>query len=297
MDERLLKSFVTTAELGSVTLAAGRLNLTQPALSRQIQRLEQQLGLPLFQRSGRALQLSLPGEKLLSHAQEFLAVSKQLRDAAAEVRRGEFGVLRVGACSQVIERYMSAILPDWTRENPNIDIRLEEGGGAELAARLAGDELHLAINARHFASSDSFHHSDVGRMGIRAYCRPDVFGPIGRTVSLAELCGQPLLLLNRRHFTREVFETACRAEGHTPRPILESGSPHTLMAMAESGQGVTVVPDLGADPQGGLVAHDIGHGGAPLYLEMSAIWSATVPLPGYGRRFIAHLRENLFLQA
>ena len=293
MDERLLKSFVTTAQLGSVTAAAERLNLTQPALSRQIQKLEQEFGLTLFQRSGRNLRLSVQGDRLLAEAQAVLAASKRLHDAVAETREGECGLLRVGACSQVIERHMTDLLPAWKQGNPNIDIRLEEGGGAELARRLDGNELHLAINARHFARPDRFSRVDIGAMRVRAFCIPSVFGFEPSTVTLAQLCRQPLLLLNRRHFTRELFDAACQSESCLAQPTLESGSPHTLLAIARSSGGVAIVPHLGAGHSEGLVAHDILHRGKPLDFEMSAIWSSAMPLPGYGQRFIAHLRERL----
>lgn len=293
LDERLLKSFVTTAQLGSVTSAAERLNLTQPALSRQIQRLEQELGLPLFQRSGRNLRLSVHGDRLLVDAQAVLAASKRLHDAVAEMREGECGLLRVGACSQVIERHMSEVLPAWKRDNPNIDIRLEEGGGAELARRLDDNELHLAINARHFARPDRFSRIDIGAMRVRAFCIPSVFTAEPGAVTLAQLCRQPLLLLNRWHFTRELLETACQAEGCLAQPTLESGSPHTLLAIARSSGGVAVVPHLGTGPVEGLLAHDILHRGRPLDFEISAIWPSAMPLPGYGRRFIAYLGECL----
>lgn len=297
MDERLLKSFVTTAQLGSVTSAAERLNLTQPALSRQIQRLEQELGLTLFQRSGRNLRLSVQGDRLLIDAQAVLAASKRLHDAVAEMREGECGLLRVGACSQVIERHMSEVLPAWKQDNPNIDIRLEEGGGAELARRLDDNELHLAINARHFARPDRFSRVDIGAMRVRAFSLPSVFACESRTITLAQLCRQPLLLLNRRHFTRELLETACQAESCLAQPTLESSSPHTLLAIARSSGGVAVVPHLGTGPVEGLVAYDILHRGKPLDFEMSAIWPSSVPLPGYGQRFIAYLRDRLLPSA
>lgn len=293
MDERLLKSFVTTAQLGSVTSAAERLNLTQPALSRQIQRLEQELGLTLFQRSGRNLRLSVHGDRLLGDAQAVLAASKRLHDAVSEMREGEYGILRIGACSQMIERHMSEVLPAWKQDNPNIDIRLEEGGGAELARRLDEDELHLAINARHFARPDRFSRVDLGAMRVRAFCIPSAFTAEPDTITLAQLCSKPLLLLNRRHFTRELFETACQAESCLAQPALESGSPHTLLAIARSSGGVAIVPHMGTGAVEGLVAHDILHRGKPLDFEMSAIWPSSVPLPGYGHRFIAHIRERL----
>ena len=293
MDERLLKSFVTTAQLGSVTLAAGRLHLTQPALSRQIQRLEEELGLALFQRAGRNLRLTLQGERLLGAAQEVLAAGKRLHDQVAELRQDDCGLLRVGACSQVIERHMTQILPAWRRDNPNVDIRLEEGGGPDLARRLSDGELHLAINARHFASPDRFDRVDLGVMRVQAFALPEVFGPRDQPLELAELCRHPLLLLNRRHFTRELFETACQAANCLPRPALESGSPHTLLSIAAQSGDVAIIPHLGVAGQGPLVGHDICAEGKRLSFEMSAIWPLGVPLAGYGGRFIALLQRAL----
>lgn len=293
MDERLLKSFATTAQLGSVTLAAGRLNLTQPALSRQIQRLERDLGVPLFSRDGRNLRLSPQGERLLADVHEVLAASRRLHDSVAELRKGECGILRVGACSQVIERHMSEILPRWHQENPNVDIRLEEGGGAEISRRLAAGELTIAINARHFASPDRFERLDIGAMRVRAFSRPGTFAPDADAITFAELSEHPLLLLNNRHFTRQVMEEAARATHCLLRPALEAGSPHTLLAIAGNSGGVAVVPDLGRQARGGLVAHDILVEGIPLAFEMSAIWRRGQPLAAYGRRFIETLRRDL----
>lgn len=295
MDERLLRSFVTTAQLGSVTLAAGRLNLTQPALSRQIQRLERDLGLPLFSRDGRALRLSPQGERLLSDAQEVLAAGRRLHESVAELRKGECGVLRVGACSQVIELHMTDILPRWQAENPNIDIRLEEGGGAEISRRLAAGELSIAINATRFASPDRFERLDIGAMRVRAFSRPGTFPTNEGAIPFGMLCDQPLLLLNCRHFTREVMEEAARTAQCLLRPALEAGSPHTLLAIAESSGGVAVVPDLGRQASAGLVAHDILVEGVPLSFEMSATWLRGQPLPPYGLRFLETLRRHLVL--
>lgn len=295
MDERLLRSFVTAAEMGSVTLASERLNLTQPALSRQIQRLEQELGLALFERGSRALRLSAEGDQLLSEAQAVLVAIQRLCTKAHQLQRGETGVLRVGACSQVIERYMSDILPAWYAENPNIEIRLEEGGGSDLAQRLTNDELHLTINARHFATPDRFDRIDIGAMRICAFGQPELFGTQRDAIELVELSRHPLLLLNRRHFTRVTLDSALRSENCLVAPTLESGSPHTLFAIAQSSGGVAVAPHPGQDVPEGLVAMTILHRGAPLSLEMSAIWPRSQPLARYGHRFVSHLRDHLML--
>ncbi|HET7772561.1 MAG TPA: LysR family transcriptional regulator, partial [Burkholderiaceae bacterium] len=96
MDLRHLQTFVTVAELGTVTLASQRLHISQPALSRQIADLEDALKLRLFDRIGRRLVLSRAGEQLLGDCRGLLNASRALVDRAASLQAGDTGVLRVG---------------------------------------------------------------------------------------------------------------------------------------------------------------------------------------------------------
>ena len=91
-------------------------------------------------------------------------------------------------------------------------------------------------------------------MRVRAFCILSVFSCETGTITLAQLCRQPLLLLNRRHFIRELLETPCQTENCLAQPTLESSSPHTLLAIARSSGGVAVVPHLGIGPVEWLVA-------------------------------------------
>src|SRR5215510_5230827 len=97
MDLRHLRTFVAVAELGTVSKAALRLRIAQPALSRQIADLEQELGLSLFDRVGRRLVLSGEGEQLLGNCRSLLGYASSLTDQAQQLRRGDSGVIKVAA--------------------------------------------------------------------------------------------------------------------------------------------------------------------------------------------------------
>src|SRR5215510_12574330 len=97
MDLRRLRTFVTVAEQGSVSKAALRLHISQPGLSRQIQELQQELGLPLFERIGRRLVLTAEGEQLLGSCRVLLGQASSLSEQAQMLKRGDAGTLKVAA--------------------------------------------------------------------------------------------------------------------------------------------------------------------------------------------------------
>src|SRR5262245_66684416 len=107
MDLRHIRTFVTVAELGTVSKAAQRLRIAQPALSRHIGDLEQELGLKLFDRVGRRLLLNGEGEQLLSDCRGLLNYATGVGERAQNLRRGDIGVLKVAATQLAIEGVFS----------------------------------------------------------------------------------------------------------------------------------------------------------------------------------------------
>ncbi|MGA8291006.1 MAG: LysR family transcriptional regulator, partial [Rhodoplanes sp.] len=103
MDLRQARTFVTVAELGTISRAAQHLRIAQPALSRQIQNLEQELGLKLFDRVGGRLLLTGQGELLLGDCRDLLAHASAVRERAQSLRHEDSGVLKVAAAPGNIE--------------------------------------------------------------------------------------------------------------------------------------------------------------------------------------------------
>src|ERR1700729_1787973 len=107
MNLRFLRTFVEIADNAGFARAATRLNLTQSAASRQIQALEDELGLQLFTRTGRSVRLTSEGEDLLMRSRRLLFDADAIGPRASALKNGEVGVLRVGATPQVIENLLA----------------------------------------------------------------------------------------------------------------------------------------------------------------------------------------------
>ena len=153
MDLRRTRTFVTVADLGSVSKAALRLRIAQPALSRQIGELEQEVEFKLFDRVGRRLVLTGEGEQLLKDCRDLLNHASAIDEQARLLRRGDIGVLKVAASPQFIDGVLSAFLPRYRARFPDVEVRLIEAmGGTTVMEMLERGEIHIGqdlVNAVH----------------------------------------------------------------------------------------------------------------------------------------------------
>src|SRR6266545_7956385 len=159
MDLRHLRTFVTVAEQGSVSKAALRLRIAQPALSRHISDLEQELGLMLFDRVGRRLVLTSEGEQLLGDCRSLLGQVGSISERAELLRRGDSGMLRVTASPQVIESVFSTFLHRYAKSYPNVQVKLIEAVGFEILGLLERGEAHLGISLTQAVPAGNTHFS------------------------------------------------------------------------------------------------------------------------------------------
>src|SRR3977135_2012240 len=129
MNLQHLRAFAALVDHGGVARAAARLHLSQPALSRQIQALEAELGVPLFDRIGRRVQLTSEGEERLRCGRRLRAEADSLGERARSLKTGETGILRVGATPQVIENLLAGFLTQYRRHHPGLEGALAADGG------------------------------------------------------------------------------------------------------------------------------------------------------------------------
>ncbi|MBS0526256.1 MAG: LysR family transcriptional regulator [Proteobacteria bacterium] len=244
MNLRQALTFLTVAELGTVSKAALRLRVAQPALSRQIIGLEQELGLRLFDRVGRRLLLTGEGEQLMAGCRVLLNSASSLKEQAQLLSQGDTGVLKVAGSPQHIESVLSQFLHRYAERYPRVEVKLTEGTGSEILTLLERGEVHLGQNLLHAVRLDERHFGSLplGSVELLAVCHPAM--PLGpsRTVEVADLAGLPLLLLDGGFGFRRAFDAASRMAGLKPTILFESRNPHTLLALAEAGHGVAIVP-------------------------------------------------------
>jgi len=293
MDLRHARTFVTVAELGTVSKAALRLCIAQPALSRQINALEQELGLKLFDRIGRRLLLTGEGEQLLSDCRGLLSCASAIGEHARLLQRGDAGVLKVGAGPTHIESVQSTFLHRYARRYPNVQVKLVEAAGRETMAMLERREIHLGQNLAPILGPDDKRFGSVAlqHVDLLAACHPSLSFGKGSTVEISHLVPHPLLLLTSNFVFRRVFDAACRLAHVSPNIFIESRTPHTLLTLAEAGHGVAIIPSQVQASHYQLRIVAVTYRGRPLRTPMVILWDKQRPLPRYATAFCEMLAD------
>jgi DNA-binding transcriptional LysR family regulator len=286
MDLRHLRAFAAIVDAGGFARAATRLHLSQPALSRQIHALESELGVQLFDRIGRRIQLTAEGEDLLRRARELLTAADSLGERARALKGGKGGVLRVGATPQAMETLLAGFLPRYRRGHPGVDVHLVEDGGVRLATRLEQGEVHLALTA---STEAKFRWRLLAPLYVLAVVPAS--SRLGRraTLEIVELADVPLLLTRRDFASRTWFDAACQTAHLRPHVLLESGSPSTLVALAQVGYGIAIVPSNVRIPRDGLRVVPLVQRGAPIGRWLSLAWDPRRFLAPYAKDFVEEL--------
>ncbi|WP_246797534.1 LysR substrate-binding domain-containing protein [Burkholderia perseverans] len=230
LDMDVLRTFVTGFELGSFARAAERLGRSQSAVSTQLRRLEEQVGQPLVQKSGRGLALTMAGESLLGYAKRLLA----LNDEAVESLRGTdvAGWVRLGLPQDFAEGWLPAVLQRFARAHPRVRVEVQVDRAVPLVERTLRGELDIALVWGESASMPRGEKvADVPLQWIGAPGWPGVASLGAEPLPFAAFappCG-----------FRSAAVAALDAAGLPWRLVFTSPSLSGLWAAAEGGLGVT----------------------------------------------------------
>jgi DNA-binding transcriptional LysR family regulator len=287
MELRHLRYFVSVAEAASVSKAALRVHISQPALSRQIHDLERELGVLLFVRVGRGIQLTAEGEDLLASTREVLTRAESLGVRARALSGGTIGVLRVGATPQVMQNILPGFLAQYRRSRPGIDVELIEEGGARLLNLVEQGALHVAMSG--ILSGTPLERRLLFPIRVLAATGSGPKWKRQSTIDVRQLVNEPLLLLRQDFGSRQLFDAACRLAHVQPRIVLESAEPNSLIALAEAGHGVAVVPSTVQFVTKRIRLMPIVAKGKSLGTWGSVVWDARRAQPIYATSFIEEL--------
>ena len=287
MDLKHLRTFVAVAENGTVSRAAARLRIAQPALSRQIIDLEAELGITLFDRVSRRLKLTSEGEQLLSRSRALLGYASSLADHAQALKQGDSGTLNVVASPQMIENVFSSFLHRYAKRYPGVQVRLIEGIGDSVLAMVERGEAQLGVIVDEAVPSGADHFGTIPLVPL-TYVAAHIASLApgrGRDIEIRSLAPHPLLVLDSRHVHRKTFDAACRIARAKPNVVFECSSPHTLLALAEAGHGIAVVPSNVRLHRYSLKAQQITHQRQALSVPFSVFWDRRRAQPRYARDF------------
>lgn len=292
MELRQLEYFVAVAEEASFTRAAARLYVSQPGVSAQIRRLEQELGEELLDRSGRTVRLTEVGAAVLPYARAALDGAAGVRLAVEELTglvRGRVSVGAVRGCSGLD---LPGLLTGFHRSHSAVEITLSEDDSDRLLARLGSGHLDTAVVALAGAAPPGIAvHTFVDEPLVIAVHRGDPLAA-HRAAAIGVLRDRPLISLPRGTGMRTSLDEACAAAGFEARVAFEAGDPATLAELAIRGLGPAILPAslAAAYPE---EIHAVAVGPPGLRGRMALAWRCEGPISPAARAFVRHARAVL----
>ncbi|MBA6433091.1 LysR family transcriptional regulator [Streptomyces sp. GMR22] len=244
MDLKQLKALVTVAEVGGVTRAAELLHLVQPAVTRQIRTLEQELGVALFKRTRQGMQPTAAGTTMVARARRAL---NELDRARAEIQPmpGEVtGIVTVGlldsASDLLAERLVSAV----TRERPGIELRLLTAYSGYLQQWLDDGDLDLTL-LYNLAAIPSLNAKPLVQEKLWVVAPPTVgLGP-EQPISFEQAASHPLILPAPGHGLRTLIDSAAARAEVKMNVVVQTNSMHVQKRLVQAGHGWTILPGVG----------------------------------------------------
>ncbi|HWD63913.1 MAG TPA: LysR substrate-binding domain-containing protein [Solirubrobacteraceae bacterium] len=292
MDLRQLRYLVALSEEGSFTRAAAREHVAQPALSQQIRRLEEELGITLVERTTRSLAITDAGELLIARARRALAELEAARDDLLRLKGIRSGRVNLGVMHTMGPIDISLALAVFHERYPEVELTVREQSSEELAELLRVDELDLAflsVTERVESHGLSLHQLVSEELvvmlphGHRLASR--------RTLRVAELAEEEFISYREGSRIRELLVGAAEQAGFHPKVKLESNESQRVRRLVARGMGVAILPASDAVAPGAPVS--VVRLRAPaLTRDITLAWRAQRRLPPAAAEFLALSRET-----
>ncbi|MFZ0663666.1 MAG: LysR substrate-binding domain-containing protein [Acidobacteriaceae bacterium] len=246
MEFNQLRYVCAIAETGSFSRAAERCHVTQPSLSQQVLKLEEDLGAKLFDRLGRSIRLTEEGRAFLPHARSILHQMEAARTGIEDKRTDIRGSVAAGAIPTIAPYLMPRYTSAFAKGYPEARLRIVEDTTPVLVESLRNLSIDLAILALPLRHKE-FELFPLRTERLYAVLPKDHPRAAAQSLSLKELRGEQFVMLRDGHCFRDLSIAACARAHITPRIAFESNQFSSLFGMVAAGVGVTLVPEMAID--------------------------------------------------
>jgi LysR family transcriptional regulator, hydrogen peroxide-inducible genes activator len=247
-----LRYFCAIVDTGGFSRAARRIHISQPSLSQQIRKLEDELGARLFDRLGRSVRLTDVGRAFLPRARGVLRELEAARGDVLERKASIGGTISVGVIPTIAPYFLPPLLTSFSRLHREARVTVLEEITPLLLEKLKAGELDVVIVALPLPAR-GHEFETVALLTEKLYAVLPNRHPLVREakLSLADLSEEPFLLLRDGHCFRDTAVAACKRAHLNPRVVFESGQFSSILSMVGAGQGVSVVPEMALEKRAG----------------------------------------------
>lgn len=240
-----LQYFITVARLEHMTEAARSLHVTQSSLSKTIGRLEEDLGVPLFDRTGRNLRLNEFGSRFLRRAERALFELEQGKRELGDLSKPEQGTLELAVTTAST---LPNILREFRRKMPNIHFHVQMLTTKEMVTLLRRGEVDFCLSSPPIQGDD---------IECQIVCIDPILVAVPKghrlakrkSISLIELKDEWFVGVKRGYGTRDIVDSVCKSVGFVPQYVYEGDEPARLSALVEAGIGIAFMPSTARNPR------------------------------------------------
>lgn len=240
MELRELRSLVALADHGSIARAAERLHLSSAAIHKQLKVLETELGIQLYEKVGRKLQLTQAAEILLPYSRDLLAQHDAAVSAMSEWKGLKRGLVRIGAGPTISSYILPGLLKRFRRAFPKVDLFVETGNSVALAEGLSNGSLDLALMV-------SSQLPEEPNLSVEAswdveFVLVSRLRQVSRRCSILALSKFPFILFQKGSRIENLIDRYFAETNFRPTVIMTSDNAEAIKAMIRSGLGISMLP-------------------------------------------------------
>jgi DNA-binding transcriptional LysR family regulator len=285
-----LRVFLTVARLGHLGRASDTLHLDQSTVSRKIARLEESLGVPLFDRVGRSIRLTPAGERFIPRADRLLHELREAIADAAGAASPETGEIRIRFLHTVGARWLPERLARFLEDHPGVRFTLREGQSNEVVGGVLDGDFDIGILGPPPTASRDLEIVPLFRERV-AVVVPSHHRLVGRSsCSLHDLAEEPLILPRSRGGLRKVVDDAFSREGISERVAYEGDDFTIIQGLVEAGLGITLMPMPLPLPSTKVAVIPLRQ--PAIARTMALCWDKRRTLPPAPAAFVRHLTQT-----
>lgn len=243
MDLRSIATFVEVAELGSFTRAGQKLGYSQPTVSFQIKQLEQELGVPLFERIGHTIALTGEGEYALLQAQQILRSCKEMVEGS-NFSQEPSGIIRLATADSLCTPLVAHHFASFREKYPKLSLQVRTAGTSELFQLLDHNEVDVLCTLDRHIFDTSYVTAVEEKIPVHFVA--SVQHPLAQReeVSIPELLCEPCLLTEKDMSYCRMLHERLAQDNFEMKPVLESGNADLLCQLVEQNLGISFLPDF-----------------------------------------------------
>jgi DNA-binding transcriptional LysR family regulator len=253
MDLTLLRSLLAVAEAGTITGAAERLSVTQPALSRRIHQLEQYLGATLLSRGRKGVTLTPIGEIVLPEARILVERYDNLRAEVAAHSRLEGGTVRIGGGATAVSFVLPGAIAAYQLDHPLVRFEVKEAGSREITEHVIDGRLELGVVTLPVTDRE-VEKRRLLEDQIVLICARDHSLARARNIDITRLAGLGLVGFEAGSAIRQLIDNALRAAGVEMNVVMELRSIPAIVRMVMTTGNLAFVSQMGVESESGVSA-------------------------------------------